>query len=155
MPAVIRPGSACSSRPEPEELSSRRARARLPPVAAAGAWLAGGDAAGVAGAGAFGRAEQLKPRLSCGVSANPCSEIPAEQEKPCLGTKAQRGEARGAKLCYPPPAEAADGDNRAELLPEPPLPCRTPPGRCRAGIPIPHPESEEEIHRRDGRGAVL
>lgn len=48
-PAVIRPGSACSSRPELEELSLRRARAGLPPAVVAGAWLAGGDAAGVAG----------------------------------------------------------------------------------------------------------
>lgn len=55
----------------------------------AGAWLGGVDAAdsgvlpAAARAGAFLRAEQLKPLLGCGVSTSPCSEIPAEQEKPC------------------------------------------------------------------------
>lgn len=136
-----------------------RDRARLQPPTAeaalsclqearlAGAWLEGVSAADLgvlpaeAGAGVFWRAEQLKPLLSSGVSASPCSEIPAEQEKP-LGNEAQRGETRGSNL-YPAPAKAADRDNRAKLLPEPPLSCLTLLGCCRAGIPIPHPESEE------------
>lgn len=89
-------------------------------------------------------AEQLKPLLSSSISTSPCSGF-------LLSRKSPARRSVGSNLCYPQTLKAADRDNSTELLPEPPLSCQTPPGCCRAGIPNPHPESEEEkIHPSDG-----
>lgn len=59
-----------------------------------------------------------------GISTSPSFEIPAEQEKPCQAPSPAWGDT-GIKPLFPPPARAADRDNRRELLPEPALSCQT------------------------------
>lgn len=93
------------------------------------------------GSAVFSRAEQLKPLLSVASPQVPALKFLLSEKSP-VGPRAQRGGTRGSNLCSPPPARAADRDNRRESLPEPALSCQTP-GQ---GSPS-HTEREEEgIH---------